>query len=186
MSDVTESWYFVITGGEAKKLHDAWQAGCRRVGKARSAFLKRFGAKTYYGNDRHHGIYAMIFNEVPDKTVWRRDPKGEYHLRWIPRKTTPEGKALAKEMYSFVDPLVEEMIQQVIGYAEVWKVNSVSRPGLEYINGKPIIIAPSLLDSTGKPFDRRQALNLVAGVKQIKASEYCRLKENEKPRKKSA
>ncbi len=180
MSD-TETDYFEITGGEAKKILTEWFAACRKVSQARSVFLKKWKAKTYYGNDRHHGIYAMKFDKEPNQALWRRDPKNGYN--WVPRKTTPKGKKLAVEMYSFAEPLFEEVVTKLIGYGDVligWRRHY---PGLEHIGKIPVISIAALPKDGGDSVRRNIEVKLLDGVKKLKASEYWRRKEREKPAK---
>ncbi len=178
---MSDTDYYEIVGGAAKKLHADWWRAVRKVRKAKTAFLKRMGTKHYYGNDRSGAILALIFhtgnNKTKiDETIWRREPRFNHH--WVPRKTMPEGKKLFEEMHSFSDPSFEALVQSIIGYGNSFSDFKVHYPGATELDGNVIILAP-------KP-DKDSDVKLVSGVKPLKASEYWRRKEAEEAKKPKA
>lgn len=185
MSRDSETDYYLIESGTALKLFKEWEDAAKSMSKKRGAFLKRIGVEKFRAWDRSGGIAGVLFDDgvKVDESLWRRGRDGA----WVPRKATPEGKVLYKEMSSYVDPSYENMCRKVIGVGQILCGLRMHWPGLERIGKKPVICLADPWGEKGPPKSKGNGgfldyeIKLVDGVRKLKRSEFWAMKEAEKP-----
>lgn len=114
----------------------------------------------------HRNGYAFYFEDgfVPDKKVWKKEPRGGYSAR----ENTKDGKAVHSELAALPkEPgwmhLIQEF-QDIGGGGDIMKVNTVGTPAVAKKKEDAFYLLH--IDTYWLPED-------LTGLEEIKASEYA-------------
>ena len=183
--------YFRVTGGAVRASYERFVALRQRQLSARSIEQAKYGATGLFANNK--SIEGLLFQDEGDV---KSGPVPEgwtllgTHNVWAPSKRTKQGRAIHAEWKKFCIAGAREFQAEVLGFNDVFYFMDSSMRvrfmGYECVDGDLILCVPRVVlskteeqgASTGdgckwQPPDE--------GCREIKTSEYWKLKEGAKP-----
>lgn len=177
--------YFLCTDSPLDAAIDAVDKQRKKAHKAVKKFMKEVGATNAYGNSPAEYKFDLQRN-VKHGPEWKILKGSRGYYWYVPRKNTPEGKALAERVKALPPfPTLESAIEPNVpgyGHASVLSGMSMYRDYMPLLQpespGKWLVVI-AMLDSEQRVSDKpsKRKIDVKPWMREIKKWEFERLKE---------